>query len=150
VDVNLRLVGDGPQGPALRKAVAAHGLQDKVVFVGELPTEGVRAELAKADIFCLPSFSEGLPVSIMEAMATGVPVVTTWIAGIPELAENGVSALCVPPGRADALGQALRRLSDEPETREKLAHNGRERVVALHDQQKSGARMAALFREMMA
>jgi colanic acid/amylovoran biosynthesis glycosyltransferase len=149
-DMKLRFVGDGPQRSELQQAVALHGLQEHVDFVGELSADGVRRELAAADIFCLPSFSEGLPVSIMEAMASGVPVVATWIAGIPELAENGVSALCVPPGRADALALALRRLHDEPQLGAQLARNGRDRVAALHDQQKSGASMADLFREMMA
>ncbi|HEU4651715.1 MAG TPA: glycosyltransferase family 4 protein, partial [Croceibacterium sp.] len=107
----LVLVGDGPLRGALEAAAASAGIADLVEFAGELPPAEVRARLERADLFCLPSFSEGLPISLMEAMAVGVPVVTTWIAGIPELAEAGVTALTVPPARADALARAMRELA---------------------------------------
>lgn len=148
--VSLRLVGDGPLRTALEDAALAAGIAPAVTFTGELPPEEVRQELRRADIFCLPSFSEGLPVSIMEAMATGVPVVTTWIAGIPELAENGVTALTVPPARADALAEALRRLANEPALREHLSREARRRVEALHSQTRNGAQMAQLLRDVRA
>ncbi len=148
--VNLRLIGEGPERAMLEQAVAGLGLQDAVTFVGELDPDGVQRELASADIFCLSSFNEGLPISIMEAMATGLPVVTTWIAGIPELAEHGVTALCVPPGRADELANALQRLCDDPELRTQLSMNARARVCELHDLRKSGSAMATLFAETVA
>ncbi len=147
-DVKLRLVGDGPERVALTAIVDRLGLADRVTFVGELAPEQVRAELRAADIFCLPSFSEGLPVSIMEAMASGVPVVATWIAGIPELAQDGVTALTVPPGRADALADALRRLADDPALGSKLAAAARARVEAQHDQATNGKAMADLLRSI--
>jgi glycosyltransferase involved in cell wall biosynthesis len=106
----------------------------------------VRKELLTSDIFCLPSFSEGLPVSIMEAMATGVPVVTTWIAGIPELAVEGETALTVPPARADALALALRRLIEDPALCDRLAVNARKRVEQQHDKTHCGSQVAELLR----
>ena len=144
VPLQLRLVGDGPLRSDLE--AASHDLHECVTLTGELPPSAVREELGRADIFCLPSFSEGLPVSIMEAMAAGVPVVTTWVAGIPELAENGVTALTVPPARADALDDALRALSGDPALRQRLAEEARARVERLHDQRKNGEQMASLLR----
>lgn len=148
VPARLVLVGDGPDRGAIEAAIARHRLGDRVTLAGELPPDGVRAKLREADIFCLPSFSEGLPVSIMEAMAAGVPVVTTWIAGIPELAENNVTALTVPPARADALADALGRLVEQPELGTRLAKAARERVEAQHDQAANGRAMADLFRAL--
>jgi glycosyltransferase involved in cell wall biosynthesis len=142
-----RLVGDGPMRAELEAKVKAAGLADRVHFVGEVPPDAVRAELAGADIFCMASFSEGLPVSIMEAMAAGVPVVTTWIAGIPELAENDVTALTIPPARVDALAAALRRLASEPELGPRLANAARTRVAALHDKKMCAAVVANALRE---
>jgi glycosyltransferase involved in cell wall biosynthesis len=150
VALKLRLVGDGPERAALAATVDRLSLGDHVVLVGELPPAQVRIELRSADMFCLPSFSEGLPVSIMEAMAAGVPVVTTWIAGIPELAEDGVTALTVPPARADALAGALRRLIDDPALGTKLAVAARARVEQQHDQTANGRAMADLLRKLAA
>ncbi len=148
VDARLRLIGDGPEREALVGAVREARLEEHVTFAGELAPEAVRAELQAADIFCLPSFNEGLPVSIMEAMAVGVPVVTTWVAGIPELAENGVTALTVPPARSDALAAALRKLCHNPSLGSALAAEARKRVALLHDQTRNGMQMADLLREI--
>lgn len=144
VPLHLRLVGDGPLRSDLE--AASHDIRDCVTLTGELSPSAVRVELVRADIFCLPSFSEGLPVSIMEAMAAGVPVVTTWVAGIPELAENGVTALTVPPARADRLADALRAFAGDPALRHRLAEAARHRVEEYHDQRKNGEQMASLLR----
>src|SRR6185312_14184242 len=118
----LVIVGDGPLRGALEDTAEAAQVTDLVEFAGELTAEEVRARLASADLFCLPSFSEGLPVSIMEAMAVGVPVVTTWIAGIPELAESGVTALPVSPAtRSCGYGCPRRRGAESNSSMIKLA-----------------------------
>lgn len=150
VDARLTLVGDGPERRALADAIATHGLTGRVDLVGELPPERVRECLQRADIFCLPSFSEGLPVSIMEAMAAGVPTVATWIAGIPELAQDGVTALTVPPARADALADALGRLIADPALGARLAAAARTCVEARHDQAANGQAIATLLRAVAA
>jgi glycosyltransferase involved in cell wall biosynthesis len=141
----LLLVGGGPLRASLEMAVERAGVADLVEFAGELAPAEVRACLARADLFCLPSFSEGLPISIMEAMAVGVPVVTTWIAGIPELAESGVTALTVPPARADALAEALRRLADDPQLRVRLAAAARQRIEQQHDRWRWGRVLVERF-----
>jgi len=143
--VRLRIVGDGPYRGELEAAARARGIAQSVSFAGELPPPAVRGELEAADIFCMASFSEGLPVSLMEAMAVGAPCITTWIAGIPELAENEVTALTVPPARADALAAAIARLVREPELRLRLAQAARERVEQSHDLAACAARVRQLL-----
>jgi colanic acid/amylovoran biosynthesis glycosyltransferase len=143
--LRLVLVGDGPLRGSLENAALRSGVAELVEFAGELPPAEVRARLEHADLFCLPSFSEGLPISIMEAMAVGVPVVTTWIAGIPELAEAEVTALTVPPARADALAEALRRLVEDEPLRQRLSRAARDRVETQHDQDRCGAIVAQRF-----
>ena len=125
VPVRLRIVGDGPYRSELDAAARDRGIAEAVSFAGELPPDAVREELKSADLFCMASFSEGLPVSLIEAMAVGVPCITTWIAGIPELAEDEVTALTVPPARADSLAEAIARLVRDPELRLRLARAAR-------------------------
>jgi colanic acid/amylovoran biosynthesis glycosyltransferase len=143
--LRLVLVGEGPLRGSLESTARASGIGELVEFAGELPPAEVRERLGNADLFCLPSFSEGLPISIMEAMAAGVPVVTTWIAGIPELAEAEVTALTVPPARADALAEALRRLAGDEPLRQRLSLAARARVEAHHDQGRCGEIVARRF-----
>jgi glycosyltransferase involved in cell wall biosynthesis len=147
IPVRLRIVGDGPYRSELEAAVGDRGLADAVSFTGELPPDAVREELKSADLFCMASFSEGLPVSLMEAMAIGVPCITTWIAGIPELAENEVTALTVPPARADSLAAAIARLAGEPELRLRLARAARERVEQSHCLTANAAQVRELLLE---
>lgn len=141
----LVLVGDGPLRALLAEKAKKAGVTDFVEFTGELEPQAVSKHLHQADSFCLPSFSEGLPISIMEAMAVGVPVVTTWVAGIPELAESGVTALTVPPARADAIAEALHELAEDESLRINMAKAARKRVEELHDQARCGEIVAEHF-----
>ena len=102
-----------------------------------------------ADVFCLPSFAEGVPVVLMEAMALGVPVVTTRVMGIPELVEDGVSGLLVAPGSRGELAGALQRLIDDAQLRAALGEAARRRVEAEHDLDRSAAQLRALFAERL-
>ena len=114
VPVRLTLVGDGPKRAeleALARADRGRGPRSVRRRVGH---DDILPMFRSADIFCLPSFSEGVPVVLMEAMAHSVPVVTTQIMGIPELVENGHSGLLVAPGRVDVLVDALARLVAGP------------------------------------
>ncbi|MEW9265910.1 glycosyltransferase [Kineococcus endophyticus] len=103
LDVEVRIVGAGPLADELRRQSVDQGTADRVTLVGPLGNEELPDQYAWADVFCLPSFAEGVPVVLMEAMATGLPVVTTAIAGIPELVRDGVTGRLVPPGRVDQL-----------------------------------------------
>jgi glycosyltransferase involved in cell wall biosynthesis len=101
--------------------------------------------LNQADVFCLPSFAEGLPVSIMEAMAIGVPVVTTYISGIPELAQDHRRALTVPAGNVEALADAITELINDRALGEELAKAARAEIELNYSSIDNVARLAALF-----
>ncbi len=105
----MRFIGPGHLAEAITAAAQRLGLSDDVELLGPLPPERVHQELLAADVFCLPTSAEGLPVAIMEAMAVGLPVVTTYISGIPELVVDGVSGRVVPAARPDLIADALRQ-----------------------------------------
>jgi glycosyltransferase involved in cell wall biosynthesis len=145
--VRLRLVGSGPDEASLRAHAARSAAGDCVVFEGAINQDRIRESYAAADAFCLPSFAEGLPVVLMEAMAMGIPCVTTRIAGIPELIRDGLDGLLVPPSDLDALVTALARLMDDAKLREQIGKSGRARVVEHFDLRRSVERLARIFAE---
>jgi colanic acid/amylovoran biosynthesis glycosyltransferase len=145
VDARLDLVGDGPSRAYLQQRAEALGLAEEVTFLGAVGQDEIRAHYSAADVFCLPSFAEGVPVVLMEAMAMRVPVVTTRIMGISELIDDEVDGLLVRPGRVDQLTRALARLANDPELREELGRRGREKVLAEFDVRESGRRLGELF-----
>ena len=145
----LVMVGAGPDEMDLKSLVAELGLQQKVEFTGPLNQDQVIQRYAKADVFALPSFSEGIPVVLMEAMASGVPCVTTRITGIPELIRDGVDGLLVTPSDAIELADALMALMDDPELRQDLAREGREKVLAEFDFNHNVDRLAEVFRRRL-
>ncbi|WP_432494365.1 glycosyltransferase [Kineococcus auxinigenes] len=131
--VRVRVVGSGPLEQELRDRARQLGLQDSIELLGALPNEELPQQYRWADVFCLPSFAEGVPVVLMEAMATALPVVTTVIAGIPELVRDGVSGVLVPPGRADALADGLLLLARDADLRRRAGAAGRARVTEEFD-----------------
>ena len=106
-DLELRLAGNGPSRDRLEALANELGLAAHVHFLGFLNEDAVIAELQLCDLFVLPSFVEGLPVSAMEAMAIGVPVIATNIAGTSELVEHGKTGLLIRPSDAQALADAV-------------------------------------------
>jgi colanic acid/amylovoran biosynthesis glycosyltransferase len=144
-DVALTVVGDGPSREHLHAQSARLGLGDRVEWVGALGQDEIREAYARADVFCLPSFAEGVPVVLMEAMAMEVPVVATRLAGIPELIDEGESGLLVTPARADELADAIGRLVDDPALRARLGAAGRRAVLDGYDLD----RWTAALREML-
>ncbi|NDV98284.1 glycosyltransferase [Salipiger sp. PrR002] len=146
-DLRLRLIGDGPERTALERKAAELGLAECVEFLGYRSQAEVAEALSAADIFVLPSFAEGVPVVLMEAMAAQLPVVTTRIAGVPELVEHGASGLLVPPGEAGALAAALDSLLSDPDGRRRMGAAGRAKVIAEFDIKTEAAKLSALFGE---
>jgi glycosyltransferase involved in cell wall biosynthesis len=110
--VHLLLVGDGPLRASLEEQAAALGMTDRIHFAGQ--QWDIPRYLAALDVFVLPSLFEGLPLSILEAMAAGLPVVATSVDGTPEATEDGVTGYLVPPADSSALATALVRLLEEP------------------------------------
>lgn len=145
--VRLRLAGSGPDESSLREHAARIGFPERVIFEGAVNQDRIRSLYAAADIFCLPSFAEGVPVVLMEAMAMGIPCVTTQITGIPELIRNGIDGLLVAPSGLDALVEALATLMDDPALRERLAASGRARILEHYDLRRNVAELAGHFVE---
>lgn len=129
IAVELRLVGGGELDTELTRIIAERGLADRVTLVGSVGQDDIVEQYHWADVFCLPSFAEGLPVVLMEAMATELPVVTSAINGIPELVKDGSNGYLLPPGRADLLAEALDKLAADPELRRRLGNQARTDVI---------------------
>jgi colanic acid/amylovoran biosynthesis glycosyltransferase len=128
-NVILRLVGDGPDRKRLESAAAGLGISQQVIFEGAQGHHRVLELYRSADFFALASFAEGIPVVLMEAMAVGIPCVATRITGIPELIEDGVSGILVPPADAGSLAAALERLIVDPSFRDSLGRNAHQKIM---------------------
>lgn len=143
IAVECQLVGDGPARTALEAQVASLGLGDVVTFAGGQPRDAVRAMLGTADVMVLPSIvtragnMEGIPVALMEAMACGVPVISTRTSGIPELINDGVDGFLVPPADAATLADRLAVLADDPARRQDMGARGRAKIVRDFDLRKN-------------
>ena len=142
-DLCLTLVGDGPERAGLEGEARALGLNAD--FRGYLSQAQVADLLPQADALVLPSFAEGVPVVLMEAMAAGLPVIATRVAGVPELVQDGEMGLMVPAGDADALAAAILDLMADPDRRRAMGAAGRARVAAGFNAATEAARLATLF-----
>src|SRR6185295_16529102 len=129
-DADLELLGDGPDRARIEEQIRVLGLSERVQLRGQVSEDQVMEALSRATVLVLASFMEGLPVTLMEALALGVPVIAPCVAGIPELVEHGVSGLTFPPGDWDRLAQVLRELLADPALQQRLARKVRRRVEA--------------------
>lgn len=129
IKVRALLIGDGPERQALLDQVRQLGLSGSVVFCGAQPPSTIPQYLSQAKAFVLPSFAEGIPVSLMEAMAAGVPCISTHINGIPELIRNEVDGILVPPADPTALAHAISRLLRSEKLAADLAQSAQQRVA---------------------
>lgn len=145
VAVSLTLVGNGPEEEALRGYARALGVEALVHFAGRLDERATLAAIAEADVLALPSFMEGLPVVLMEAMALGVPVVATRVAGIPELVRDGETGLLFDPADWHGLADAIATLARDPDLRARLAEGGRRRIEEEFAIGRAVAPLLALF-----
>jgi colanic acid/amylovoran biosynthesis glycosyltransferase len=145
--VSLTLAGEGPERAALERLAEKLGIGSRTSFLGAVGQEEIHALYARASIFCLPSFAEGVPVVLMEAMAMGLGAVSTRIAGIPELIDDGHTGLLVAPGRVDQLADALQRLVLDPSFRHVLGASSRNKVIREFNAQRSAEQLYRLFAE---
>jgi glycosyltransferase involved in cell wall biosynthesis len=144
--VYLALAGEGPYETIVRRGVARAGLGDRVRFLGR--RDDVPSLLAAADVFVLPSHTEGLPNALLEAMAAGRPIVTTDIPGCRGLITDGVSGLLTPPKRPDELSRRIRRLIDDPDLAARLGRAARQRVAKDFSERAMVGRYARLYRSI--
>jgi colanic acid/amylovoran biosynthesis glycosyltransferase len=142
----LVLVGDGEMRAEIEGLIKCYKLQAKVRITGQVGSEQVYNEIAAARALVLPSFAEGLPMVIMEAMALRRPIISTFVAGIPELVHPGEHGWLVPAGDVDALIQAMRECLDAPAgTLALMGEAAQKRVLARHNVDTQAARLAQLF-----
>ncbi len=143
--LRLRLVGDGPDRAELERRASAGALAGHVVFEGWTPAPRVRELYAQADICAMPSFQEGIPVALMEAMAAGIPCVASRITGIPELIRDGVHGLLVTPSDPVELASAIARLMGHSALRQSIAEAARRRILEEYDFGKNIVALESVF-----
>jgi glycosyltransferase involved in cell wall biosynthesis len=144
-DIRLSLVGDGPDRAVLERKVREYRLEKVVVFEGWRNQNEVLDLYRRADGFVLASFAEGVPVVLMEAMAMQLPCVATRINGTPELIRDGVDGLLVTPGNAVQVTEAIEKIMDDPDLRERLARAGRIKVLQEYTLDSNVRRLAEIF-----
>ncbi len=143
----LAIAGDGPDRPALLAEAERLGLNGSLELLGD---RGDIGELyRKADVFVLASRSEGMPMSVLEAMATGVPVVASAVGGVPEVVVTGETGLLVEPGDPEALAAAIRKLLDDRALRERFGSAGHRRAREHFDPERWRAAHVELYRSLL-
>lgn len=145
LDVGLTIVGDGPLMASLRQTARRLDIGDRVEFAGRVGQDDIAAHYQAADLFCLPSLREGVPVVLMEAMASGVPVIASQIMGIPELVEDEVTGLLVPPGRPDLMADAIIRLARDASLRDRLVDAARDRIASEYEVRRCARHLASVL-----
>lgn len=146
VRFQIVLAGDGPIRRQIEQTIQQYDLQNKVCITGWLSGEQIRREVAAARALVLPSFAENMPVVIMEAFALGRAVISTYIAGIPELVQSGKSGWLVQAGDADALAVAMREALEAPQEQlDAMGATGRAHILSQHDAAKEALKLHRLF-----
>ncbi len=151
VQFQCHLIGDGPLLESLNTQVKQSRLEDKVIFRGRLTRDEIAAQLRLADVLVAPSVPtdsgrrEGIPVVLMEAMASGLPVVASAISGIPELIDDEENGLLLPPRDSQAIANALARLHGDRELRERLSEAAQRKVEEQYNLTRNAARLCELF-----
>ena len=145
------VAGDGPSRETLVRLVHERGIQAQVTFVGGVKSPQVKDLLRQTDIFVLPCvwatsvMVDGIPVALMEAMAAGVPVISTTVSGIPELITHRVDGFLVPPENAEELALAIQVLSDDNDLRERFTRNGAQKIAEEYALDQNVQKLAMLF-----
>jgi colanic acid/amylovoran biosynthesis glycosyltransferase len=144
--LKLTIIGDGPQAEELRKTIGNFGLEEYIRLAGWMGSEQIGTMILQSRALILPSFSEGLPVVLMESMALRKPVIATWISAVPELVRPGINGWLVPPGCVDALADAILDCLNQPaDTLFSMGQAGRDMVLHNHNCNTEAGKLADLF-----
>jgi len=134
IDFNIKLIGDGEMRPEIENKIDQYKLANNVTITGWMNSVQIKHEVQKSQFTVLPSFAEGLPVVIMESMSLEKPVISTYIAGIPELIENDVNGWMVPAGDTEQLADTIQKvLSKDSNTLKEIGIKAREKVIKRHN-----------------
>jgi glycosyltransferase involved in cell wall biosynthesis len=150
-EIECKIVGDGPEQRTLSKLIKEYKLDDILMITGYIPLSDVYEELAKADIFSLLTeihingYRDGFPTVILEAMLMSLPVVSTWISGIPDMVINGETGFLVHEREPVAAADAIEKLITDEQMRQRMGKAGRQRVLALFDSNKNIDSLVHLF-----
>jgi glycosyltransferase involved in cell wall biosynthesis len=144
----VNIVGTGRRHDEYLALAQALGIAEAVEFLGFVEHSKMQPHYARAHVFVLPSVRESFPLVLLEAMATGLPVVATAVGGVPEMVVHGETGLLVPPNDPAALGEAINALLDDPPRMKAMGSRGKERVREHFTWDKVAERMAAYFREV--
>lgn len=147
IDLHVTLVGGGPELPRLQQYVHDNQLTDTVHFTHALSHPETLTLLRRADLFALASFAEGIPVALMEAMSLGLPCISTYVAGIPELIRSGIDGMLVPASNAVALANALETVIADPLLRRTLGASARQRIINQYNLPLNQELLAHTFKE---
>jgi glycosyltransferase involved in cell wall biosynthesis len=147
LDVHLVIVGDGPERPRIEHKISELGLSDRVTLTGQQPS--AQPWYGLANVAVLSSLSEGSPNALLEAMATGVPVVATRVGGIPEIVTHEESALLVPPGDVAQMEVAIRRLLTDPTLAAALKKRSHERIAERHAPEARMQQLVSVYRSLL-
>lgn len=146
-DVRFAIAGDGPAESGLRAQIVRYGLERQVILLGHRPD--VSRLLDRATVFCLPSHHEGVPLSVLEAMARGLPCVTTAVGGIPDVVRDGVDGIVVPPQDPPALAAAIERVLDDSGLAHGLGEAAASTAEREHTATIAARRYAELYRSVV-
>ena len=149
-DFKIVFVGDGEMRADIEATAKAHNILDRLIFAGWKTPEEVREEIEQARAFVLPSYAEGLPVSIMEAFMLNRPVISTYIAGIPELVEPGVNGWLAPAGNVEVLARAMgEALSAGDDVIVEMARRGKEKTARRHNIDTEATKLKGCFEQFV-
>jgi glycosyltransferase involved in cell wall biosynthesis len=145
--IRLALIGEGPEMDKIRELVAQHRVQNHICFLGR--REDVARLLQAGDLFLLTSISEGIPLTLIEAMAAGLPVVSTAVGGVGEVIAEGKTGLLAPSGDDRALAENILRLADDSSLRRDMGRRGRERANLFFSEDHMHEQYSCLYKEML-
>jgi sugar transferase (PEP-CTERM/EpsH1 system associated) len=145
--LRLMIVGEGPERQTIERLVARHGLERRIVLLGQ--RRDIPRLLEAADAFLLSSVSEGIPVTVIEAMAAGVPVVATAVGGVPELVVDGETGLLAPRGDDQKLSECLLRLATDGQLRDRIRRDARLRIESNFSEDRMVQSYHQLYEEML-
>ena len=145
-NIKLLLIGDGRLRSDLQGQAESYGIVDSFLITGYL--KNARNFISKADVYIISSLTEGLPITLLEAMLSGTPVIATAVGGIPYVAEDGTEALLVSPGNPQELVQAIQRLIDSPELARDLSLHAKEKIRQNYSSEEMAKRYLAVYDEV--
>jgi sugar transferase (PEP-CTERM/EpsH1 system associated) len=144
-DLRVEVAGNGPCAEELQRLASELGVGERIRFLGEI--RDVPALLARARMFVLPSRSEGIPLTVLEAMACGLPVIATRVGGLPEVVEDALTGVLVPSADPAALAEAVIEIWNDPGRADRMGRSGRRRAEERFDVRRMVANYEALYRQ---